>query len=168
MNHALFVLGLPGLVGIGLLLFALGLYDSSVAPARAKAAALDSRVTQLHKPPSAVAGAGMGPLADFYSFFPPTDALPEGLEKVYALAAAEGLDLPHGEYRLVEDPRRKLVAYEASFQIQGDYGQLRRFLAAVLNDLPYASLNDLKFNRQRSSAPAIDAVLKLTLYLRTP
>lgn len=168
LNRTLLRLGVPGVAGIGLLLFALGLYQSTLAPGQARVAAMQAEAARHGRPGALHPGVPLkgGPLADFYAFFPPMATMPRWLEKVYAMARAQGLDVPKGKYHLVSSSQEPIVAYEAVFPIRGSYPRLRRFVAAVLNELPFASLDDLRLEKQKTTDQMVDARIKLTFYLR--
>lgn len=167
LNRWLSVLGTPGVVGVGLLLFTLGLYDSSIAPAAKRLAAVQARITKLQQQTRlSKINLEQGPLADFYSFFPPAENLRETLDRIYAAADKEGLELPKGDYRLVRGNQGQIATFQAVFPIRGTYPQLRRFIAVVLNEFPFVALDDLRLEKQRAADSSIDSQVKLTVYLR--
>lgn len=88
------------------------------------------------------------------------------MDRIYAAADKEGLELPKGEYRLVRGLQGQIATFQAVFPIRGTYPQLRRFIAVVLNEFPFVSLDDLRLEKQRAADPAIDSQVKLTVYLR--
>ena len=47
LNRWLSLLGAPGVIGVGLLLFSLGLYDSSIAPAAQQLTAMQAKIVKL-------------------------------------------------------------------------------------------------------------------------
>jgi hypothetical protein len=168
LNRALALLGVPGIAGLGLALAALGVYASVVAPGASRIAAMQetaARFGTLAQGPEQAQGT-RGPLSDFYDFFPPSAALTDALNKVYALAEAEGLDIPKGEYRFARAPEAPIATFQAVFPVRGSYLQVRRFAAAVLNELPFVSLDDLRFEKQRAADLAIDSQIRLTFFLR--
>lgn len=167
LNRWLTGLGTPGVVGVGLVLFSLGLYDSSIAPAAERFAAMQAKIAKLQQQSRlSKIDREQGPLADFYSFFPPVDTLPESLDRIYAAADKEGLELPKGEYRLIRGRQGRIATFQAVFPIRGTYPQLRRFVAVVLNEFPFVSLDDLRLEKQRAADPGINSQVKLTVYLR--
>ncbi len=169
LNRSLSRLGIPGIAGIGLLLFSLGLYESAIAPKAAEVAALREKIAKLQRfPQAAKRSAGEGPLSDFYAFFPPQASLPQWLGKVYELGESENLSIPKGEYRLVRGPDESISAYQAVFPVKGTYEQVRRFVAGVLNEMPFVSLDDLRLEKQRAADPVVDSRIRLTIYLRAP
>lgn len=167
LERAVSLLGVPGIVGFGLLLFSVGLYESAIAPGAKELAALRAQIGALAPRGAAAsqgdAGASLG---EFRAFFPPQSSLPARLDRIYALAEKEGLDMPRGEYRLVRGSRDPVTAYQAVFPVRGTYEQIRRFVAAVLNEMPFVSLDDLRLEKQRSVDQVVDSQIRMTLYLR--
>jgi hypothetical protein len=51
--------------------------------------------------------------------------------------------------------------------VKGSYEQIRGFVAAVLNDVPAAALEDIGLRRDAIGARTLEARLKLTLFLRS-
>jgi hypothetical protein len=167
-NRALGALGLAGVAGIGFLLFAFGIYQSSVVPARERIAVFEARIAKAPRLTTApAANSARGPLTDFYGFFPPLAELPEYLAKVYALAESAGVSITKGEYRLGGSSQAGLTSYQAVFPLTGTYAQVRRFVAGVLNEVPNASIDDLRLEKQRAEDAIVTSQIKLTFYLRT-
>ena len=167
-NRALSVLGAPGIIGIGLLLFSAGLYHSWIIPAQTEVAAMEEKADrrQHRSAPQTVKHGNQDPLAEFYDFFPLVGTGAEWLDKVYGLAEKQGLELPKGEYQLTVNAQDKLTSYQAMFPLKGTYQQLRAFIENVLNELPFASLDDLRLEKQRTADTAVDSQVKLTFFLR--
>ena len=167
-NYVLSLLGVPGVIGIGLLLFSAGLYHAWIAPAQAEAAAIQDKAARARERAGlpATRHAAEEPLAEFYAYFPPAANVPELLQKLYELADRQGLTLPNGEYKLAAGTDERLVAYEAMLPMQGSYPQLHKFIVTVLNELPNVALDELKLERQQSTETAVDAQVRLTFFLR--
>jgi hypothetical protein len=166
LRRLLDVLGAPGVLGIGLLLFCLPFYLTSVAPAErevAKRNAAASNTTRLTAQP-VTAPAGAAELERFYRRFPTLDALQSEFEALYAHARASKLQLAQGEYRLEKGVG--LAAYRVTLPVRGSYGQVRQFIGHVLKDMPTASLDAVRFDRRKAGDPQVEAQVRLTIYLR--
>jgi hypothetical protein len=50
--------------------------------------------------------------------------------------------------------------------VAGTYPQLRAFIAAVLEDMPTASIDALRFERKGAAQTRLDAQVRLTLHVR--
>jgi hypothetical protein len=105
-------------------------------------------------------------LANFYGYFPPLTSLPDWLGRIYDAAEANGVQLDAGEYKLVQERDWKLARYQVTLPLKGSYGQVRGFMAQVLNEVPAAALDEVAFRREGIGATALDVRVKLTLYLR--
>lgn len=168
-NALLLRLGLPGVLGVGLLLACAAFYVSALAPLereidsqRAAAQAL-----RTHAPYQPVSASGSAQdLRRFYGLFPTFDQMSDQLGTLYALARRQGLELTRGEYRL--EKADGLWAYRVILPVRGSYGQIRAFVDAVLHDDPIASIDALRFERSKSEDALLDAELRLTLHFRPP
>jgi hypothetical protein len=50
--------------------------------------------------------------------------------------------------------------------LHADYPHVHAWLVQVLNQLPNAALDEVSLKRDNAGAPALDAKLRLTLFLR--
>ena len=105
-------------------------------------------------------------LAQFVAFFPDADSTAEWLARLYAAAEQERLVLAQGTYKRRGDSELGLIAYQVTLPVRGTYGEVRRFIAQVLADVPAAALESVQFQRERSADGAIDARIVLVLHLR--
>ena len=106
-------------------------------------------------------------LAAFYAYFPASDAAPALLGKIHAAAAANGIVLRSGEYKFDRQPDQKLARYYITLPVVGAYSQLRKFIAAVLADVPAGSIDEIQMRRETISSTTLEARIRLSLYLRT-
>jgi hypothetical protein len=104
-------------------------------------------------------------LVEFYRFFPKQDTVSDWMEKLYAAAMQQGLNIVQGEYRLAHDRDGKNTRYDIVLPIKGGYVQLRKFIAQTLVDVPTLSLDGISFARQKIGDQTVDAQLRFTLYL---
>ena len=160
-------LGAAGVLGIGVLLACAGFYASWLAPLEREAAARSLALEHLkaRSPQQPVAVGRADELRRFQSLFPSASELTGEVEHLHRLARAAGLDLAQGEYRLERRPSG-LWAYRITLPVRGTYAQCRDFIAAVLKDMPIASLDALRFERKRAAETQIEAQLRITLYAR--
>lgn len=163
-------LGTPGVLGIGVLLGCAAFYASALAPLGDEVAAqrmalerLQSRT--LHRPAAASSGDRAEDLQRFYNLFPPSERLTDEVARLHRLGRSAGLDLAQGEYRLERRPIG-LWAYRVTLPVRGSYPQLRDFLAAVLKDMPIASIEALRFERKRAADTQLEAQVRVTLHVR--
>ena len=161
-------LGALGVLGIGVLLFCVPFYFSTLRPAEQDLAAQRDAAERMRGrgPLRAVTPDDRaGDLVRFYALLPPLGQLPEELERVYALAQAQALELRQAEYRL-EQRATGPVAYRITLPLRGSYAQVRAFLDAVLREMPLASVDALRFERERAADARLDARIHLTLHFR--
>jgi hypothetical protein len=161
-------LGAAGVLGIGVLVACAGFWGSALAPAEQELAAQRLALERLRArtPYQPVATSGRAEeLRRFYNLFPTAASLTDELERVHALARRAGLELAQGEYRL-ERPAYGLWAYRVTLPVRGGYAQVRGFMAALLREMPTASLEGLRFERRKAAETELDAQLRITLHLR--
>ena len=59
----------------------------------------------------------------------------------------------------------ELTRYQIVLPVHGDYVHVRRFLASVLRDVPYAALDGVSFERKKVSDATIEARVRLSLFM---
>jgi hypothetical protein len=163
-------LGAPGVLGIGVLLACAGFYATALAPVEKEAVAQRVALERLrartpHQPVSS--GGRADELRRFYNLFPPAGALTDEMERLDRLARSSGVELSQGEYRL-ERRAAGLWAYRATLPVRGSYPELRNFLAAVMKQMPTASIDALRFERKKAAETQLEAQVRVTLYARPP
>lgn len=167
-HRLLDALGPAGVAGLGVLVFCAALHFSALLPAERELAA---RVLALERqrahagvrPVSGVEGASE--LLRFHAAFPPASRLADELAELSAQAKAAKLELEQAEYRL--DARGTgLAAYRVVLPVRGSYAQVRRFVGLVLERMPTASVDALRFERGKTTDARLEARVQLTLYLR--
>lgn len=163
----------PWLVACGLLAFFIGFYFSLVEPARDEAAAMRHKLLALQQEISS--GKHLNArmkevsvstrLVTFYKLFPPESSLPDWMEKILAVAVKNELTLRHGEYQVSRDKSGKLLRYQVTLPVKGTYLKIRGFIDGVLTEVPIASLDNVKFERQKIGDVVVEATVLLTIYL---
>lgn len=87
------------------------------------------------------------------------------LKEVFALATQHGLALQQGEYRSARDANAGVLTYQVNLPVRGSPDAIWQFAMDVLRALPHAALDDVSFRRDNVGDPAVEARLRLTLYL---
>jgi hypothetical protein len=162
------MLGMPGVLGLGVLLFCALFYFSGVRPLQRELDAQQTAAERLKNrtPVQLVSTRDRGEeLRRFYALFPTVDRLPAELERVYAIARAADLQVQQGEYRL-ESRGAGLVAYRVTFPIRGTYSQIRNFVGTTLKDMSTVSLDTLRFERKKAGDTQLEAQVRLTIHFR--
>lgn len=130
-----------------------------VERARQHLAALQARPAQRGALPAA---AGAHP---WYRRLPPESGFPDALAQLFDVAAAAGLSLDQGGYKVVREPAGRLVRYQIELPLHGTYPQLRSFLSALPRALPACALEGVQFERRRVDQGLLDAKVRVLLFL---
>lgn len=161
--------GWPAVVGLALLVGAVGLQLLGATEVRARADRLRAEQAELRKRlaqgPDQPQAAG-GRLAVFYASLPAAADAAGALETIHRAAAANQVELAHGEYRLARDGGGALLRYQLLLPARTSYPQLRAWLAEVMNEVPAVALDELAFRRDDIGSGAVEAQVRLTLFLR--
>lgn len=165
-------LGWPGMLAIGILAICTASYFSVIRPTQERLGTVQQHLASLRKQ-LVLAGTQNhdivltpeAQLAVFYRKFPEEQYSPVWLEKLVALAANRGLSLNDGEYKVTRDKVGKLVRYQMILPVQGEYPQIRKFLADLPGALPVVALENVQFERPKIADPNVEAKIKLILYL---
>jgi hypothetical protein len=163
--------GWPGVAGIGLLLACMAFYLSAIRPAQFRLDTARRSVIQLHnlgkrnaneinreQPPAEQ-------LAEFYRAFPNDKELLSWMEKIFTLAQEQKINLDQGEYKVTRDKVGKLMRFQMTLPLKGEYPQIRKYLDSLLAEIPIISLEHLQLERQKVGEPALEARIRLALYL---
>jgi hypothetical protein len=167
-------LGRPGLAGGLLLLAALGYGIAGAWPAREEAGRLREKAGRMEaaltRPPVAPGSAEQEPpRADSpYAALSSREDVTRWIERIYDLAAAEGIALARGEYALAPIADTRLVRYRILLPVKGDYPRIRRFVASAQGAVPGLGLEDLSLRRQGIAEGQVEALIRFSLYLAKP
>jgi hypothetical protein len=104
-------------------------------------------------------------LARFYDTLGPRRSSAEQVKTLFALAGQNGLVLRQGDYKAGTDRAAHVVTYGVDLPVKGSYGAVWRFALSTLQAMPFAALDDISFRRNAIGDPAVEARLRLTLYL---
>jgi hypothetical protein len=168
------ILGWPGVAALGMLVSLLPFYLSAVRPLQAHLEEVRQSVSRQlrHDAHAGKQDGGLqGPdeqLDQYYRFFPPVRSAPQWLEKLVALAESCGLGIDQGEYQAAPDKVGRLVRFQMTLPVKGEYQQIRRFLAALPGEFPVVALEKVQFERQNIADPAVEARIGLVLFLGRP
>ncbi len=164
-------LRMPGILGTGLLVMCAAFYFSTLQPTERRLREAQQSTLSLREQ---IKRAGPGlkdqrppaeQLSQFYRIFPNEKSLPDVLAKIFAAAQAQGVVLEQGEYKVTRDKDDPLMRYDITLPVQGEYPQIRKFLAGLAEDVPNAGLEQVQFERQKVGTSTIESKIKLVLYL---
>lgn len=145
-------LGMPGVAGIGLLLFCLAFFVGGVLPLREELAALGAERTQLVE-----AGRRAAAVPD--EALPSLAAVPTVLKQLNALADSHGIAVERASYVLRD--QAGTLRLEVSMPLKVGYPALRAYLRDALA-LPAAALDELVLQRSQASDGALAAQVRLS------
>lgn len=159
--------GWPGIAGAGLLVACLAFYLSVIRPAQFRLDEARQSVIKLqkHVQRDASSQAPAEQLAEFYRIFPNDKDLLPSMEKIFTLAQDQKISLDQGAYKVTSDKVGKLMRFQMSLSLKGEYPQIRKYLDSLLAEIPIVSLEYLQFGRQKIGDPALEARIRLALYL---
>lgn len=101
----------------------------------------------------------------FRSALPAGRTLPELIAAVTRSASANGLAPARADYTTEANPAGGYTACRIQFQVQGSYPALRRFVDALLVEMPSAGLEDIALRRDSIAGGDITATMRLVLYV---
>lgn len=156
-------LGMPGVAGVGLLLFCLAFQFGSLAPLARELDGLEAEKARLA---AAVAAGGTGPLTVAGLPLRPFAEAPELLKLLNTLAEKHGVAVERATYAVKgkEGPLR----LEVGMPLKVAYPALRAYLREALA-LPAAALEELTLQRSLASDPLLAAQVRLSYgFTRTP
>ncbi|MES2901020.1 MAG: hypothetical protein V4723_14925 [Pseudomonadota bacterium] len=119
------------------------------------------------------AGAALAPappsanfnLVRFYDALGEQRYAEQQVKTLFGIAAKSGLALSQGEYKSAYDANGRLYTYQVTLPVKGSYLEVWQFVLSALMAIPFASLDEISFRRDNITDPAVEARLRLTLYL---
>jgi len=166
-------LGVAGIAGIGLAVFALAFYLGTIRPAEPRLLDLRKEKARLEQLRAARVGPGMVAevpveerLQGFYELLASADSIGERLETIDAIARQNGVLLRQGSYRFNREAGARFGRYEVTYTGQSAYFQARLFLRDVLRELPMISLDDVGFQRPQTTAGATELSARFSLLVK--
>ncbi|HWH42302.1 MAG TPA: GspMb/PilO family protein [Usitatibacter sp.] len=91
--------------------------------------------------------------------------MPRQLERLGSIAAAHGIALAHAEYHLLDGNDKGVRRYHVTLPVAAPYPAIRAFIGDVFEQMPTAALEQLAFERRNFSDAAVEAQIRLTVYV---
>jgi hypothetical protein len=104
-------------------------------------------------------------LALFYDGLGERRYAEQQVKTLFGLASKAGLVLSQGEYKGGSTSNGRFHTYQVNLPVKGSYGAIWQFGMLALRAIPFASLDEISFRRDSIGEPAVEARLRLTLYL---
>ncbi|MDO8990571.1 MAG: type 4a pilus biogenesis protein PilO [Sideroxyarcus sp.] len=163
------MLGIRGAAGIGLLFAVSVFHFSAVAHAQARLDEVQRSALELRElTGQSQQGAPRSPdeeLEQYYRIFPEERTSPQWLAKLAKLAEKNGLRLDEGEYKATQDKTGRLMRLQITLPVNGEYRQIRRFLAALPAEIPIVALENVQFSRRKVADSNVEARIRLALFM---
>ena len=98
---------------------------------------------------------------------PTPDMATRDLRTLFTVAGRHRVDLPKGDYNLKHtEDGSGLAQMEVVLPIKDRYVTIKALVADLLNELPHASLSELKMERSGASVNVLEARIRLNLHYR--
>jgi len=91
--------------------------------------------------------------------------MPRQLERLGTIAAAHGIALAHAEYHLLDGSEKGVRRYHVTLPVAAPYSTIRAFIGDVFEQMPTAALEQLAFERRNFNDAAVEAQIRLTVYV---
>ena len=104
-------------------------------------------------------------LDSFIAAVPQEAAFPQLVHQVYGMIQKAGLSSSTMAFKPQQVGRLSMVRYASSFKVTGTYGQIKRFLAELLDSKSLLCIDGFVLQRDKASN-RVSMTLKLSLYLR--
>lgn len=156
--------GTPGLAGLGLLLASWLVQTHLVESMQDTTAARQAELAQLSQvaaEQAIVPAAPLNPLANL----PPTGPASQQIGELEKIAQMNELDLPRGQYSVKPLKGTQLQHWQLVLPVETDYPTLHAFLATALERMPSLALDEIKLKRDRIESDALQAELRLSLFV---
>lgn len=161
----LYLFGWPAALGALLLMLSAGFYFTAIAAEKLRLANARDSVVEFQKHGRRIERSPELLLTAFYRQFPDEKNLLPSIEKIFSMAKDHGISLERGEYKLTSDKQGRLMRFQMTFPIRGEYPKIRKYLDGLRTEIPASSLESLQLERQKVGEVAVDARIRLALYL---
>jgi hypothetical protein len=165
--------GLPGLLGALMLGAAAVMGAASVSVQSDTHGMLDSvrraapTAKARHRVDEHSAAADAVALETLPELFPGFAQSAGDIASILAQARDSNLTLGSAEYQVMTDSGARFLRYQVLLPVKDQYSAIRHFLAAVLNNVPNAALQEIHVERPAVDGNQLDARVRFELIYRT-
>lgn len=107
------------------------------------------------------------PLDTLPALFPGFTQSADDIAVIFAQARDSNLTLGSAEYQVTTEAGAPFTRYQVLLPVKDQYSAIRRFLAAVLNNVPNAALQAIHVERPAVDGNILDARVRFELIYRT-
>lgn len=171
-THRFLLIGLAGLLGLNLLLFAL-LYFGVAPKLSQTEIELTTLQQQLRKKdvlaPQQAYGQGKKDLELFYTLLPSLRNFSELIGDLYTLAEQCNLEISQIGYTQNELPESGILSYALKFSLIGTYDELKRFIYGLEESKRLVVIEQMTLNaaNKGDGVGSVSLSLNLTTYFKT-
>ncbi len=170
--NGLRAIGLPGWVGLALVLASAVAWWGVATPMRDEARQLDADSTTLERrvreraaTQAPVVLSAQQQLAEFERRFSDEKSLTDSLARLHAAARRQGVQLDKAEFKLVSNAREPLSRYTMVLPVKCDYRALRRFTRDAVRELPGLAMEEVSLRRADARSPQLEVQLRFVLFV---
>lgn len=91
--------------------------------------------------------------------------VPQALSRIFSLAKDLDVALDIGDYRYHRNRGEMFGRYQIELPLVTDYPTLRVLIARLMNDMPFAAIDDISLVREDVESDVVEARLRITLFL---
>ncbi len=105
-------------------------------------------------------------LQSYYSVLPHEEERFALVKRVLIAAERNGVLPQHADYKLETEPMTKVVRYQMSLPLKGDFARIQAFLVEVLNDNRSLAIDALNVKRESAERGDVEAQVQFSVLMR--
>lgn len=105
-------------------------------------------------------------LADVYARFPSQKDVPKWLSLIFTAARDMNVDLEIGQYTYEKERGTLLSRYQIELPVDAPYPTVLALIARLMNEMPFAALDDLAITKELPEDEVAQATLRLSIFVR--
>lgn len=118
------------------------------------------------KPNQALPASNADKLPQFLASLPSVANRASATKTLMDIAASENLLLDEVSYKTDIKPNDPINHYHVEFSLYASYPEIQHFLSALLNQMPFVSLESLTFSRESVQDSIVEARIHLIFHFR--
>lgn len=164
LNQRLSMLGRSGIIGLGILVCSITIYNTMVVPMQQ---VLSEQQQRNSKQPKLVESLSQADWHALKKQLPPEAQADRLVANIYRIAEDARVNLREAEYKEDRAEKSNVMMRHLDFVITGDYFQIHQFLSSVLNKTPSLALRSIAFQKsnEKQAEGLLDVRISMTLYL---